>query len=266
MIAEDMIEKKLRGSGGYAIARVTDEEQKKGNLGGPELFLAGIGRLDEDRFVKYYCNKCEKAYEGSPALVFENPNEELGEGVTLIEKGEYKCKTCNATIAQYRKFNAPAQTQQQEQMTTPSTQAPASRVEENESSPPTPSSSSPTDSIGTTTATLPTTTITNDNFFPMQSLVGMSAYDSEAMLIGKVEQIGLRKVGGGGNARITIKVGEKEVPWDGISKIGDIILLKSTEANPPAAAATVGGGGKCSACGYQNESDAAFCAECGTKL
>ena len=95
MIAEDMIEKKLRGSGGYAIARVTDEEQKKGNLGGPELFLAGIGRLDEDRFVKYYCNKCEKAYEGSPALVFENPNEELGEGVTLIEKGEYKCKTCN---------------------------------------------------------------------------------------------------------------------------------------------------------------------------
>ena len=265
MIAEDMIEKKLRGSGGYAIARVTDEEQKKGNLGGPELFLAGIGRLDEDRFVKYYCNKCEKAYEGSPALVFENPNEELGEGVTLIEKGEYKCKTCNATIAQYRKFNAPAQTQQQEQMTTPSTQAPASRVEENESSPPTPSSSSPTDSIGTTTATLPTTTITNDNFFPMQSLVGMSAYDSEAMLIGKVEQIGLRKVGGGGNAHITIKVGEKEVPWDGISKIGDIILLKSTEANPPAAA-TVGGGGKCSACGYQNESDAAFCAECGTKL
>ena len=68
----------------------------------------------------------------------------------------------------------------------------------------------------------------------MQSLVGMSAYDSEAMLIGKVEQIGLRKVGGGGNAHITIKIGEKEVPWDGISKIGDIILLKTAEANPAA--------------------------------
>jgi sporulation protein YlmC with PRC-barrel domain len=257
MIAEDMIEKKLRGSGGYAIARVTDEEQKKGNLGGPELFLAGIGRLDEDRFVKHYCNKCEKAYEGSPALVFENPNEELGEGVILIEKGEYKCKTCNATIAQYRKFNAPAQTpQQQEQTTTPSIQVPTSRVEEKESP-----SSSPTDSIGTTTAApSPTTAIASDNFFPMQSLVGMSAYDSEAMLIGKVEQIGLRKVGGGGNAHITIKMGEKEVPWDGISKIGDIILLKTAETKPAAA------GGICSACGYQNESDAAFCAECGTKL
>ena len=269
MIAEDMTEKKLRGSGGYAIARVTDEEQKKGNLGGPELFLAGIGRLEEDRFVKHYCNKCEKVYEGSPALVFENPNEELGEGVTLIEKGEYKCKTCNATIAQYRKFDAPAQTlqQQQEPTTAPSIQVPASQAEEKES--PSSSSSStttsspppPTDSIGTTTAPPPTTTITSDSFFPMQSLVGMPAYDSEAMLIGKVEQIGLRKVGGGGNAHITIKIGEKEVPWDGISKIGDIILLKTAETQSAAAI-----GGKCSACGYQNDSDAAFCAECGTKL
>jgi sporulation protein YlmC with PRC-barrel domain len=259
MIAEDMSEKKLRGSGGYAIAKVTDEEQKKGNLGGPELFLAGIGRLDEDRFVKHYCNKCEKAYEGSPALVFENPNEELGEGVTLIEKGEYKCKVCNATIAQYRKFDAPAQAQQQQQEATNTSpaQASASRVQEES-----PASSSPSDLVvAPTTTAATTTTITGDSFFPMQSLVGMSAYDSEAMLIGKVEQIGLRKVGGSGNAHITIKIGEKEVPWDGISKIGDIILLKTAETKPAAAA-----GGKCSSCGYQNESDAAFCAECGTKL
>jgi sporulation protein YlmC with PRC-barrel domain len=264
MIAEDMAEKKLRGSGGYAIARVTDQEQKKGNLGGPELFLAGIGRLDEDRFVKHYCNKCEKQYEGSPALVFENPNEELGEGVTLIEKGEYKCKTCNATIAQYRKFDAPDQTQQQQQQQAPpsptAVQAQASRVEEEESSslPPPPP---PPDLTVAPTTTTATTVRSDDSFFPMQSLVGMSAYDSEAMLIGKVEQIGLRKVGGGGNAHIAIKIGEKEVPWDGISKIGDIILLKAAETKPAAAA-----GGKCSACGYQNESDAAFCAECGTKL
>jgi len=257
MIAEDMTEKKLRGSGGYAIARVTDEEQKKGNLGGPELFLAGIGRLEEDRFVKHYCNKCEKVYEGSPALVFENPNEELGEGVTLIEKGEYKCRACNATIAQYRKFDAPSQTPQQQQETTSTNpvQATASKVEEEKSQAPPPS---PSD-LATTTAA--TTTVTSDSFFPMQSLVGMSAYDSEAMLIGRVEQIGLRKVGGRGNAHIMmIKIGEKEVPWDGISKIGDIILLKTVDTTPAAS------GGKCSACGYQNESDATFCAECGTKL
>jgi sporulation protein YlmC with PRC-barrel domain len=250
-----MAEKKLRGSGGYAIARVTDDEQKKGNLGGPELFLAGIGRLDEDRFVKYYCNKCEKAYEGSPSLVFENPNEELGEGVTLIEKGEYKCKTCSATIAQYRKFDASAQTIQQQEATNISTvQAPESRIEEEASQ------TSPLDLTVVPAATA--TTITRGSFFPIQSLEGMSAYDSEAMLIGKVEQIGLRKVSARGNAHIVIKVGEKEVPWEGISKIGDILLLKTTETKSTAPAA----GGKCSACGYQNESDAAFCAECGTKL
>jgi hypothetical protein len=44
MIAEDMVEKNGRGSGGYAIARVTDEEQKKGNIGGPELFFPRIGK------------------------------------------------------------------------------------------------------------------------------------------------------------------------------------------------------------------------------
>ena len=260
MIAEDMTEKKLRGSGGYAIARVTDDEQKKGNLGGPELFLAGIGRLEEDRFVKYYCNKCEKAYEGSPSLVFENPHEELGEGVTLVEKGEYKCRTCSATIAHYRKFEASAQTTQQQDATTTNigpVPAQESRIEE-EASQVSPSPSDVT-VVPPTTSTI--TTITGDSFFPIQSLVGMSAYDSEAMLIGRVEQIGLRKVSVGGNAHIMIKVGEKEVRWEDISKIGDILLLKTTETQPIASA-----GGKCSSCGYQNESDAAFCAECGTKL
>jgi sporulation protein YlmC with PRC-barrel domain len=262
MIAEDMNEKKLRGSGGYVIARVTDEEQKKGNLGGPELFLAGIGRLDEERFVKYYCNKCEKQYEGPPELVFENPNEELGEGVILLEKGEYKCKTCNATIAQYRRFDAPVaaqheQPQRQQEPLPDIVQTQSSQLQEG-------SSTSSLDHLTSATPTATTATAANDGFFPMQSLVGMSAYDSEAMLIGKVEQIGLRKVGGG-NAHITIKIGEKEVSWDGISKIGDIILLKAAFTAKPDVAID-GGKGKCSACGYQNESDAAFCAECGAKL
>src|SRR4029078_2515294 len=99
------VEKKLRGSGGYAIAKVSDDEQKKANLGGPELFLAGIGKLDKDRFKKYYCNKCEKEYQGAPNLEFENPNEDLGENIILKEKGEYKCKNCDYIIAQYRKFD-----------------------------------------------------------------------------------------------------------------------------------------------------------------
>jgi hypothetical protein len=62
-----------------------------------------VGRLSESRFSKYYCNKC--GTDGSPLISYENPNEELGEGVILIEKGEYKCKVCNNVIALYRKFN-----------------------------------------------------------------------------------------------------------------------------------------------------------------
>ena len=41
--------KKLRGSGGYVLAVVTADQQRKGNLGGPDLFLAPIGRLDAEK-------------------------------------------------------------------------------------------------------------------------------------------------------------------------------------------------------------------------
>jgi len=235
MMAEDMAQKKLRGSGGYAIARINDEEQKKGNLGGPELFLAGVGRLDDDRFVKYYCNKCEKEYDGAPAVEYENPNEELGEGVTLLEKGQYKCKMCSSTIAQYRKFDAPAQ--QQNPTPVPKAEQAAAILD--------------------ITATPVAATTSIDNFVTLQSLVGMAAYDSEAMLIGKVEEVGLQR--GGGTAKITLKIGDKQVSWDGISKIGDIVLLKNADA--PSSS-----GGRCHACGYQNEAGSGFCAECGTKL
>jgi sporulation protein YlmC with PRC-barrel domain/DNA-directed RNA polymerase subunit RPC12/RpoP len=232
MMAEDqMAEKKLRGSGGYAIARVTDPEQKKANLGGPELFLAGIGRLDQDRFVKYYCSKCEKEFEGSPQIVYDNPNEELGEGVTLVEKGEYKCKTCNATIAQYRRFETPPEERQE-------------NLPRSETAPP--------QMPAAVTHSAPA-----NEYLEIQSVIGMSAYDSEAMLIGRIEEIGLRR--SGGNARITLKVAGKEISWDNVSKIGDIILVGSSQAKTSA-------GGKCVSCGYQNEADSAFCAECGNKI
>jgi hypothetical protein len=102
---EDLEEKKLLGSGGYAFAKLTEQEEIEANLGVPHIFLGNIGRLNEDRFSKYFCNKCRKEHAGSPLISYENPNEELGEGVILIEKGEYICKTCNNIIAHYRKFN-----------------------------------------------------------------------------------------------------------------------------------------------------------------
>ena len=99
--------KKLRGSGGYVMATVTDEQQMKGNLGGPDLFLAPIGRLDADKITKHFCNTCEKEFEGPPKIEFENPNEEVAENLVLAERGQYICNSCNASIAEYREFNKP---------------------------------------------------------------------------------------------------------------------------------------------------------------
>jgi hypothetical protein len=102
---EDLEEKKLLGSGGYAFAKLTEQEEIKASLGVPHIFLGNIGRLNEARFTRYYCNKCKKEYTGCPVITYENPNERLGENVTLTEEGEYRCKACNNLIALYRKFN-----------------------------------------------------------------------------------------------------------------------------------------------------------------
>ena len=102
---EDLEEKKLLGSGGYAFAKITEDEEIKANLGVPQIFLANVGRLSEDRFMKYYCNSCAKEFNGSPSIKYESPNEELGQRMILVAKGEYKCRDCGNVIAFYRKFN-----------------------------------------------------------------------------------------------------------------------------------------------------------------
>ena len=48
---EDLAEKKLLGSGGYAFAKLTEQEELKASLGVPQIFLSNIGRLNEDRFT-----------------------------------------------------------------------------------------------------------------------------------------------------------------------------------------------------------------------
>ena len=258
---QDLREKKLRGSGGYVIAHVTDEEQKKGNLGGPELFLAGIGRLPTDRFVKYHCNKCDKDYQGSPNINFENPNEDLGEGVTLYEKGEYKCKTCKSIIAQYRKFDAPEESQSQQEQDSKSSQSELPSTTDISEIKDTGESLKSNTSQSTP---LPTPT-TQSDFISIQSLIGMPAYDWDAMLIGNVQEIGLKRTSRG-KVEINLKIPKKannqnvEVAWKSISKIGDIILLENSESSESIQL------GKCSYCNYQNESDALFCSECGKKI
>ena len=131
--------------------------------------------------------------------------------------------------------------------------------------------------IDTTAEVAPTTsttgtTATHEGFISIQSLVGMTAYDSEAMLVGRVLEIGLRK-SPRGEMDISIKISKqensynnsdpviaKEVLWKNISKIGDIVLL--SERMRTAASSSPS---QC-ACGYKNEEGAAFCEECGKKL
>jgi hypothetical protein len=59
---EDLEEKKLLGSGGYAFAKLTEQEEIKASLGVPQIFLGNVGRLNEARFTRYYCNKCKRIY------------------------------------------------------------------------------------------------------------------------------------------------------------------------------------------------------------
>ncbi len=53
IMSSELRVKKLRGSGGYVMGQVSDEQQRKGNLGGPDLFLAPIGRLEPQIISKY---------------------------------------------------------------------------------------------------------------------------------------------------------------------------------------------------------------------
>ena len=279
---KSFVEKKLRGSGGYAIAKVSDDEQKIANLGGPELFLAGIGKLDKDRFKKYYCNKCEKEYQGAPNLEFENPNEDLGENIILKEKGEYKCKNCDYIIAQYRKFdeskdNVNLESKEEEEVETENRNEgksinPINQIENN-----------------------------NDKAIPelkstyvhIEKIIGMSTYDNNAHLIGKVHEIGLRKLFDG-KVEFSFKIKDsnneiKEIEWNKISKIGDIIILadQNSQTNENKSRG-VGGNGNvssgnrdinsslstttkidtktCRNCKYNNETESIFCEECGKKL
>lgn len=268
---KDYHDKKLRGSGGYVLAKITEEEQRKGNLGGPELFLAGVGRLDENRLLKHYCNKCEEQFDGPPSIVYDNPNEDLGEGVILEEKGEYKCKKCNSTIAQYRKFRSPqnekivqddsSSDKHQEISQQISSMKPedATRVSEHREN----------GSIQKVHKAL----VTGD-FLPIHSLIDMPAYDSEAMLIGNIKEIGLRRLENG-RVDVSIMVNNQlrdkeakpsEILWSKISKIGDIVLINENRSNVEPSSHDGSMLTKCKACGYTNEEGSMYCEECGSKL
>ncbi|AFS81982.1 zinc-ribbon domain-containing protein [Candidatus Nitrosopumilus sediminis] len=239
--------KKLRGSGGYVMATVTDEQQMKGNLGGPDLFLAPIGRLDPEKITKHFCNTCEKEFEGPPKIEFENPNEEVAENLILAERGQYICNSCNASIAEYRDFKKEDEAGEvgSAKPLEPQVQsAPQSEITPQQVVQPT------TVTQESVTKPGPATSVT--------SIEGKIVFDENANKIGTAKQVGID------STQSMVLVITKEdgtegsVPWSNIKKIGEVVLLGNPQEDTQP--------GKCSNCGFGNKEGSKFCEECGTKI
>ncbi len=234
--------KKLRGSGGYIMATVTDEQQTKGNLGGPDLFLAPIGRLDTEKITKHFCNTCEKEFEGSPKIEFENPNEEVAENLILAERGQYICNSCNSALAEYREFK-----KQDEEGEVGSAKPLESQVQ------------SASQQVVESTTQTPQETVTQPGpATSVSSIEGRTVFDENANKVGIAKQVGIDST----QSMVLVLTKndgiEGSIPWNSIKKIGEVILL----GNPEDAAQS----GKCSNCGFGNKEGSKFCEECGTKL
>lgn len=242
--------KKLRGSGGYVMATVNDQQQMKGNLGGADLFLAAIGRLDSQKITKYFCNTCEKEFEGPPKIEYENPNEEVAENLILAEKGQYICNSCNATIAEYREFkkqNETVEVGSAKPLETAS-QSIAPQISE-----PVQTQIKPEISTQSTTQPGPATAIS--------SIEGLAVYDENAKRIGKAKHVGIDS-----NQSVVLLIikndgTEGSIPWNNIRKVGEVILLGSPVVVPQSIQP-----GKCANCGFSNKEGSKFCEECGSKL
>jgi len=248
--------KKLRGSGGYVMATINDEQQMKGNLGGPDLFLAPIGRLNSEIITKHFCNTCEKEFEGPPKIEFENPNEEVAENLILAEKGQYICNNCHSTIAEYREFKKQdeikeigeakplASTSQTPQIESVQTNQESAIVPQVKTQIP----------VVSELATQPSSVST------VSSIEGLMVFDENARKIGIAKQVGIDS-----NQTVVLLITKNDgtqgsVPWNSVGKVGDVILLGNISEAP------IKQSGKCLSCGFLNNENSKFCEECGTKL
>ncbi|MDA0756055.1 MAG: hypothetical protein O3C04_00460 [Crenarchaeota archaeon] len=100
----------LQGSGGWINTELTDYEVKKSKLV-PNMdkhFLASLEKLDAAKMLKHFCKTCNSEFDGPTAFqIEEKPNEEVANGLILIERGQYTCHKCNSTIGEYRVFSQP---------------------------------------------------------------------------------------------------------------------------------------------------------------
>ncbi len=222
------------------MANVNDDQQRKGSLGGPDLFLAPVGRLDSEKITKYYCNTCEKEYEGGPKIDYETPNEVVAENLILLEKGQYICTTCGSILAEYRNFSKPDEKAEvgaaKPELAAQDTYLP-------------PANSASQQSFQTTTDSVVKT---------FNSIAGLVVYDSDARMVGIVKEIGIQP----GQSRIVLVITKNDgtnvtIKWEEVRKIGEVVLLGGQVTADDS---------KCNKCGNSNIPDSKFCESCGNKL
>ena len=180
------------------MASVSDEQQVKGNLGGPDLFLAPIGRLDANKITKHFCNTCEKEFEGSPKIEFENPNEEG-------EVGSAKPLDANVTTA-------------------PTVEATTAPTVEATTAPTVEATTAPT-----VEATQPGSAAS------VSSIEGRMVIDENANKVGTAKQVGI-DANTQSMVLVIIKNDgtEGSIPWVAIKKVGEVVLLGKPEESAAA--------------------------------
>jgi sporulation protein YlmC with PRC-barrel domain len=269
-MSEDLRIKKLRGSGGFVMAQVTDEQQRKGNLGGPDLFLAPIGRLDVESIKKYTCNTCDKEYDGGPKIEYENPNEEVAENLILAERGQYLCTTCGSPIAEYREFRKPdelGEVGNAKPIGTESNiaQEALSEIQQHSDDEYHASDDSTskwfTEQIQGNVTNYAETNPVDSTF---NAISGMSVFDENAKQVGIAKQVGVDS-----SSQVILVVSDNDgndinINWNRIKKVGEIILLgdsSTTTISTPTQQ-----GLRCPSCNFDNKPDSKFCETCGTKI
>lgn len=232
------------------MATIGDDLQQKGNLGGPDLFLAPIGRLPEASVSSYHCNICEKAYEGCPRIDHEEPNEAVSENLVLVERGQYVCAACESPIAEYRVFRKPdeaADAGLAHPLDGPSAPPP----------PPTGTTPAPPPQAGQAPPPPPAGDVS--------SIAGMAVYDERAVMVGTARQVGVDSASGSLVLTVDAPDGSSSnIPWSRVGTVGEIVVLGGDGAPPaqPAPAAS----GACASCGFANRPASKFCEQCGKAL
>lgn len=233
---------RVKGSGGYILADLYDEEVGRARLAG-ELFIGALGRVDEARIISYYCNSCGKEFKGSPMIRSSDAGEEVAKGHLLLEQGEYVCRECNGTIARYKVFSRVSKG------STPTAMSGADMVEH--------------ESLHDEAGRVGRKSIESNEGISLRRLVEESASvvykgnrigvikDIVVIMDGKISLLIERSNGKDGNDD-ECNDSDLLLPWE---------LVESIEYG------TVKVKGKtCSKCGYENSILDTYCAECGNRL